>query len=73
MCCSIRVNFLQRFTPDLAGAKGMFEIANEFFLSLGLSDMSMAYGDKAVIVKPKDREVVCHASAWDFSNGKDFR
>jgi peptidyl-dipeptidase A len=51
----------------------MFEVANDFFLSLGLPNMTMAYGDKAVIIRPKDREVVCHASAWDFSDGKDFR
>ncbi len=55
----------QKFTPDLEGVRGIFEVANDFFLSLGLPDMSMSYGDKALIVKPKPpREVVCHASAW---------
>ena len=28
----------------------------------------------SMLEKPSDgRDVVCHASAWDFSNGKDFR
>lgn len=39
----------------------MFEIANEFFMSLGLSNMSMSYGPKAQLIRPTDREVVCHA------------
>ena len=41
----------------------MFETANKFFMDLGLEDMSVAYNDKAMIVKPIDgREVTCHAS-----------
>ncbi|CAL8095791.1 unnamed protein product [Orchesella dallaii] len=63
----------KKYTPDLAGVSKMFDVANEFFVSLGLSDMSVSYGPKAQLVKPNDREVVCHASAWDFSNKKDFR
>jgi hypothetical protein len=27
----------------------------------------------SVIEKPNDKEMVCHASAWDFCNGKDVR
>jgi hypothetical protein len=27
----------------------------------------------SVLIKPKDREIVCHASAWDFYDQKDFR
>ena len=26
-----------------------------------------------MLVKPKDREAVCHASAWDMGNRKDYR
>ena len=33
-------------------------------MSLGLENMTMSYGDKGMIVKPADKEVVCHASAW---------
>ncbi|ODM89396.1 Angiotensin-converting enzyme, partial [Orchesella cincta] len=38
----------------------------------GLLNMSVAYGPKAMLVKPTDKQVVCHAGAWDFSND-DFR
>lgn len=54
----------------------MFDIANEFFNASGLSDMGMSYKDPpglGMIIKPTDREAVCHASAWDFSDGQDFR
>ncbi len=52
----------------------MFRVAEEFFTSLGLLEMPPEFWDKAMLEKPADgREVVCHASAWDFYNRKDFR
>ncbi len=35
--------------------------------------MPEEFWSNSMIVKPKDREVACHATAWDFCNGKDFR
>ncbi|CAL8085572.1 unnamed protein product [Orchesella dallaii] len=57
----------KRYSQDLKGVKGMFETANEFFVSMGLIDMNVAFGSKALLVKPKEKEVVCHASAWDIA------
>lgn len=55
-------------------ATHMFRVAEEFFTSLGLIEMPPEFWDKAMLEKPSDgREVVCHASAWDFYNRKDFR
>ncbi|XP_053309980.1 angiotensin-converting enzyme [Spea bombifrons] len=54
-------------------AKRMFEESDNFFVSLGLIPMPQEFWDKSMIEKPADREVVCHASAWDFYNRKDFR
>uniref|UniRef100_A0A672R989 Angiotensin-converting enzyme n=1 Tax=Sinocyclocheilus grahami TaxID=75366 RepID=A0A672R989_SINGR len=55
-------------------ATHMFRVAEEFFTSLGLLKMPPEFWDKAMLEKPTDgREVVCHASAWDFYNRKDFR
>ncbi|EFX86561.1 hypothetical protein DAPPUDRAFT_307858 [Daphnia pulex] len=51
----------------------MFQISDEFFTSLGLIPMPPEFWKESLLEKPKDREVVCHASAWDFCNGKDFR
>lgn len=52
----------------------MFEISDEFYMSLGLPSNNMSYTGKSIIVKPADQKIIqCHASAWDFSDGKDFR
>lgn len=52
----------------------MFRVAEEFFTSLGLLPMPPEFWAESMLEKPSDgREVVCHASAWDFYNRKDFR
>jgi len=57
-------------------AMRMFKTSEEFFTSLGLYNMTEKFWNNSMIVKPEDREVVCHASAWDFmepTEGGDFR
>ncbi|CAK6964092.1 angiotensin-converting enzyme [Scomber scombrus] len=54
-------------------ATRMFQESDNFFTSLGLLPMPQEFWDKSMLVKPDDRQVVCHASAWDFYNRKDFR
>ncbi|KAH0627017.1 hypothetical protein JD844_002377, partial [Phrynosoma platyrhinos] len=52
----------------------MFRVSEEFFTSLGMLGMPPEFWEKSMLEKPTDgREVVCHASAWDFFNRKDFR
>lgn len=51
----------------------MFQESDSFFTSVGLEAMPQEFWDKSMLTKPADREVVCHASAWDFYNRKDFR
>lgn len=52
----------------------MFQESDTFFTSLGLLPMPKEFWDKSMLEKPTDgRQVVCHASAWDFYNRKDFR
>uniref|UniRef100_A0A2K5I5V9 Angiotensin-converting enzyme n=1 Tax=Colobus angolensis palliatus TaxID=336983 RepID=A0A2K5I5V9_COLAP len=59
----------QGWTP-----RRMFKEADDFFTSLGLLPVPPEFWSKSMLEKPTDgREVVCHASAWDFYNGKDFR
>ncbi|KAI1887172.1 hypothetical protein AGOR_G00203390 [Albula goreensis] len=55
-------------------ATKMFQTSDDFFTSVGLEPMPQEFWDKSMLVKPADgRKVVCHASAWDFYNRKDFR
>merc|ERR1719184_44994 len=52
----------------------MFQKADEFFQSMGLDKMPDKFWSKSLLEKPDDgRDVVCHASAWDFYNGEDYR
>lgn len=51
----------------------MFDDSNEFYLSMGLEDSLMSYTGKSIVEKPEDRIIACHASAWDFCDGEDFR
>ena len=51
----------------------MFEAADEFFTSLGLEEMPPEFWNHSMLVKPDDRDVVCHASAYNFFNQKDYR
>lgn len=54
-------------------AKKMFEMSDEFYMSMGLPSSNMSYLPPSIIEKPNDVEIQCHASAWDFCDGKDFR
>lgn len=52
----------------------MFEESDRFYQDLGLKSNEMSYtGPKPIIEKPTDRLIICHASAWDFCDGRDFR
>ena len=51
----------------------MFQVAEEFFISLGLKPMPPEFWRHSLLEKPIGREVVCRASAWDFCNKMDYR
>lgn len=44
-----------------------------FFSSLGFAELPESFWQRSMITKPADREVVCHASAWDLDNVEDLR
>ncbi|XP_067013279.2 angiotensin-converting enzyme [Anabrus simplex] len=68
------VNVTDSLTKQGYNPYRMFVKADEFYKSLGLIDNSVSYGEKAMLERPTDgREVVCHASAWDFCIKTDFR
>ncbi|KAK2706936.1 hypothetical protein QYM36_014833 [Artemia franciscana] len=58
----------QGYTP-----RKMFDIAEEFYTSMGLRPLPPKFFNLSMIEKPDDRDVVCHATAWDFYDGQDFR
>jgi peptidyl-dipeptidase A len=63
---------------ELLKAKGKSEIdmvktGEGFFSSLGFQPLPESFYKRSQFLKPKDREVVCHASAWDIDNVDDLR
>lgn len=51
----------------------MVETGEAFFSSLGLRELPETFWERSQITRPRDREVVCHASAWDLDNEEDIR
>ncbi len=51
----------------------MVKIGEGFFTSLGLDPLPPSFWERSLLTRPKDREVVCHASAWDVSWNNDLR
>jgi peptidyl-dipeptidase A len=51
----------------------MVRYGEGFFKSLGFDPLPETFWKRSLFVKPKDREVVCHASAWDVDSDKDLR
>ena len=54
-------------------AVGMVKQGEGFFSSLGIRELPETFWERSQITRPRDREVVCHASAWDLDNEEDIR
>ena len=54
-------------------AVGMAHYAEHFFTSLGFAPLPQTFWERSMFTKPRDREVVCHASAWDLDFVDDVR
>jgi peptidyl-dipeptidase A len=51
----------------------MVKTGEAFFTSLGFAPLPDTFWERSLITRPRDREVVCHASAWDVDNVEDLR
>ena len=51
----------------------MVRYGERFFTSLGYPALPATFWERSLFRKPADREVVCHASAWDFDAPRDVR
>jgi peptidyl-dipeptidase A len=58
----------KKYTPEKIVKTG-----EQFFTSLGFAPLPQSFWERSMITKPADREVVCHASAWDVNNLEDIR
>ena len=49
------------------------QTAEGFFTSLGFDPLPQTFWERSQITQPRDRNVICHASAWDIDNRTDVR
>jgi peptidyl-dipeptidase A len=54
-------------------ARGMVRYGEGFFTSMGFGPLPKSFWERSLFTKPADRDVVCHASAWDIDNEEDLR
>ncbi|PYU46531.1 MAG: peptidyl-dipeptidase, partial [Acidobacteria bacterium] len=53
--------------------QGMARYGEAFFISLGFAPLPKTFWERSLFTKPADRDVVCHASAWDIDSKDDLR
>lgn len=51
----------------------MVRYAERFFVSLGMKPLPDSFWERSMFVRPRDREVECHASAWSLDWQEDLR
>jgi peptidyl-dipeptidase A len=51
----------------------MVRYGEKFFTSLGFAPLPATFWERSQFTKPRDREVVCHASAWNIDEVEDLR
>lgn len=63
-----KVLVAKKYTPEK-----MVRTGEAFYTSLGLEPLPKSFYERSLITRPRDREVVCHASAWDIDDRDDIR
>ena len=58
----------KKYTPEK-----MVKAGEGFYTSLGFAPLPASFWTRSQITRPQDREVICHASAWDLDNKDDLR
>lgn len=59
-------------TPKEASIQ-MTRFGEGFFKSMGFTELPPTFWQRSLFTRPADRDVVCHASAWDVDNDMDVR
>jgi peptidyl-dipeptidase A len=58
----------KKYTP-----KSLVQLGEKFFTSMGFDPLPDTFWQRSQFEKPRDRDVVCHASAWDVTYANDLR
>ncbi len=63
----------ERLVAKGVDEREMVRYGERFFTSLGFEPLPETFWERSLFTKPRDREVVCHASAWDINQVDDVR
>ena len=63
----------EKLVAKRTDAVKMVRYGEGFFLSLGFEPLPQTFWERSLFVKPRDRDVVCHASAWSVDAADDLR
>ena len=66
---SAEQRFMAQRAAELKTAQDMTRQAEQFYTGLGMPALPQSYWSNTQFIKPLDRNVVCHASAWDMNMG----
>ena len=58
---------------DVAMGEKMAKVAEDFYTSIGFPALPKSFYERSLLTQPRDRDVVCHASAWDLNLAGDVR
>jgi peptidyl-dipeptidase A len=67
------VSLTDRLKARKLDALEMVRTGERFFTSLGFDPLPKTFWERSLFLKPRDREVVCHASAWNIDFVDDLR
>jgi peptidyl-dipeptidase A len=67
------INLTEILKKKQLDARGMVKYGEGFFTSMGFAPLPQTFWERSLFVKPADRDVVCHASAWDIDGKDDLR
>ncbi len=56
-----------------ATAVQMVRTGERFYTSMGFDSLPATFWERSLLVRPRDRDVVCHASAWNIDDLNDLR
>jgi len=58
---------------DLKNAELMVRRSEDFYTSIGFPALPASFYDKSMMLRPRDRDALCHASAWSLDMKDDVR
>ena len=58
---------------DLKSAETMVRRSEDFYKSIGFPALPASFYAKSMLLRPRDRDALCHASAWPMDMGEDVR